>query len=78
MEDRVIFTVGHSTHPIEEFVKLLEAHGVKEIVDVRSIPMSRHNPQFNSDALKETLPKAHIHYKHLKNLGDYGTQQKIQ
>jgi uncharacterized protein (DUF488 family) len=69
MKKPVIFTVGHSTYPIADFVEILEAHGIKEIVDVRSIPKSRHNPQFNSDALKESLRKVHIRYKHLKKLG---------
>jgi len=64
-----VFTVGHSTHPIEVFIGLLQAHGIKEIADVRSIPMSRHNPQFNSVTLKESLRRAHIRYKHLKKLG---------
>jgi uncharacterized protein (DUF488 family) len=64
-----IFTVGHSTRPIDEFIKLLKAHGIKEIVDVRSIPMSRYNPQFNSNMLKESLRQEHIRYKHLKKLG---------
>jgi uncharacterized protein (DUF488 family) len=64
-----IFTVGHSTRSIDEFVKLLQAHGVKEIIDVRSIPMSRHNPQFNTDTIKESLQREHIRYKHLKKLG---------
>jgi uncharacterized protein (DUF488 family) len=69
MKKSAIFTIGHSTHPIDEFVKILQAHGIKEIVDVRTIPKSRHNPQFNSDTLKESLRQAHIRYKHLKNLG---------
>jgi len=64
-----IFTVGHSTRSADEFAELLRAHGVKEIVDVRSIPMSRHNPQFNTDALKQYLKGSHIRYKHLKKLG---------
>ncbi|MHB8660761.1 MAG: DUF488 domain-containing protein [Minisyncoccota bacterium] len=69
MEKPVIFTIGHSTHPIEEFVGLLKMYGVKEVADVRSIPMSGHNPQFNTDPLKESLQQAHIKYKHLKKLG---------
>ena len=64
-----IYTIGHSTHPINEFIEILNAHGVKEIVDVRTIPKSRHNPQFNEEDLKESLQKAHIRYKHLKKLG---------
>jgi len=65
----VIFTIGHSTHSIDEFVELLQAHDVKEIVDIRSIPKSRHNPQFNSDTLKESLKRVRIKYKHIKRLG---------
>jgi hypothetical protein len=42
-----IFTIGHSTRPIDEFLRLLKAHGVQRVVDVRTIPRSRHNPQFN-------------------------------
>lgn len=69
MKKRTIFTIGHSTHPIDEFIELLEIHGIKEVVDVRSMPMSHHNPQFNSDILKQSLQKVHIRYKHLKKLG---------
>lgn len=69
MEKPSIFTVGHSTRSIKEFVKLLHAHGIEEIVDVRSIPMSRYNPQFNTSALKESLRQEHIRYRHLKKLG---------
>ena len=69
MKKPVIFTIGHSTHPIDEFVGLLHAHRIKEIIDVRSIPKSRHSPQFNSETLKESLGRAHIRYKHVKELG---------
>lgn len=69
MKKPLIFTVGHSTHPINEFIELLQAHGIKEIVDVRSIPMSRYNPQFNSETLKQSLKLANIKYKLLKKLG---------
>jgi uncharacterized protein (DUF488 family) len=64
-----IFTIGHSTRPIEQFVALLCAHGVKRLVDVRTMPRSRHNPQFNRDALQETLPRSGIDYLHLPDLG---------
>lgn len=69
MKKPVIFTIGHSTHPIDEFIELLKMHGIKEVVDVRSIPMSGHNPQFNTNTLKESLQQVHIKYKHLKKLG---------
>lgn len=62
-----VMTIGHSTHSIEDFVKILEAHGVKKIVDVRTIPRSRHNPQFNKDLLPAALGK--IGYVHIKGLG---------
>jgi uncharacterized protein (DUF488 family) len=69
MKKLVIFTIGHSTHPIGEFIELLKAHGIQAIADVRTIPKSRHNPQFNEDDLKESLGEAHIRYKHIKKLG---------
>jgi len=69
MEKQNIFTIGHSTRSIEEFVELLQTYGVKEVVDVRSIPMSRHNPQFNEDVLKHSLEQNNIRYKQLKKLG---------
>jgi uncharacterized protein (DUF488 family) len=72
----LIFTVGHSTHPIDEFILLLQAHGVKEIVDVRTIPMSRYNPQFNEIILKESLKNATIRYKHSKKLGGLRHSEK--
>lgn len=66
---RAVFTIGHSTHPFPEFVRLLHLHAISLIVDVRSIPRSRYNPQFNSDALKESLPPCRIGYTHAKGLG---------
>jgi len=64
-----LFTIGHSTHSIEEFIALLKAHGVEEIVDVRSIPKSRHCPQFHVDVLGDSLRAAGIGYTPLKALG---------
>ena len=65
----LIFTIGHSTLPIEAFLGRLQAHGVERLVDVRTIPRSRHNPQFNSDALAAFLHHADIGYIHLPGLG---------
>lgn len=65
----VIFTIGHSTRPIEVFVRLLKAHGVQRVVDVRTMPRSRHNPQFNRDQLSPALHRARIHYTHMAGLG---------
>jgi uncharacterized protein (DUF488 family) len=69
MKRPCIFTVGHSTRSIDEFVELLRAHGVKGIVDIRSIPRSRHNPQFNADALEHSLHENYMSYRHIKELG---------
>ena len=64
-----VFTIGHSTRPIDEFIKLLRANGVKQLIDIRTIPKSRHNPQFNSEALAKSLRAARIRYLHMKELG---------
>ena len=64
-----IFTIGHSTHPIAEFVALLAQASVDLLVDVRSIPRSRTNPQFNADTLPESLAAAGIGYRLLLALG---------
>jgi uncharacterized protein (DUF488 family) len=64
-----IFTIGHSTHPIEKFIELLGSNGVKQLIDIRTIPKSRRNPQFNSDALAASLHAAKIAYVHMKDLG---------
>lgn len=65
----VIYTIGHSTKTIEQFRAMLSAHGIKKIVDVRTIPKSRYNPQFNQDELRESLADVKIRYEHLKSLG---------
>jgi uncharacterized protein (DUF488 family) len=64
-----VFTIGHSTHPLEEFIEILKHYKIKTLVDVRSIPKSRHNPQFNQDVLGESLKHHHIKYLHMKGLG---------
>ncbi len=64
-----VLTIGHSTRPMDSFVQLLQAHGVKRVVDVRTVPRSRHNPQFNCETLPDSLSKVKIRYIHLKELG---------
>ena len=64
-----IFTVGHSTHPIDEFIGILKAHGVKKLIDVRTVPKSRHNPQFNGDALAASVRANGITYRRMESLG---------
>ena len=65
----VVLTIGHSTHTWDDFRDLLRAHHVKRVVDVRSIPRSRHNPQFNRETLRTKLRSAGIGYVHLQKLG---------
>jgi uncharacterized protein (DUF488 family) len=66
---RPIFTVGHSTRSIEDFVRLLRAHRVELLIDIRAVPRSRTNPQFNRDGLPESLKAAAIEYLHMHELG---------
>ena len=71
-----IFTIGHSTRPIGEFLTLLQQASVDLLVDVRSIPRSRTNPQFNIDALPEALGSAGMSYQHLQALGGLRHRKK--
>jgi uncharacterized protein (DUF488 family) len=64
-----IFTLGHSTLPIERFIALLRAYGIERLVDIRTVPRSRHNPQFNDTALAGTLRTEHIEYVPMQSLG---------
>src|SRR5690348_12775603 len=64
-----LFTIGHSTHPIGEFIGMLKAHGIQTLVDIRTVPKSRHNPQFNTEALAKSLLEHDIRYMHMKELG---------
>jgi uncharacterized protein (DUF488 family) len=64
-----VFTIGHSTHTLEEFIKIIEKFKIEEIVDVRTIPRSRHNPQFNKETLPSSLLLAGIGYMHIAGLG---------
>lgn len=64
-----LWTIGHTTRNIEEFIGLLKGYGIERLVDVRTIPRSRTNPQFNRDMLESVLPDAGIDYIHDKNLG---------
>lgn len=66
---KTIYTIGHSTHPIEAFIALLQAHSIEVLVDVRTVPRSRHNPQFEKDTLCTSLREAGIGYIHMAALG---------
>src|SRR5450759_3475572 len=65
----LIMTIGHSTHTLEEFIRLLQVHGATCVVDVRTVPRSRHNPQFNKDSLPQSLQQAGLGYVHTPGLG---------
>ena len=67
----VVLTVGHSTRPLGEFIALLKAHSVARLIDVRTVPRSRHNPQFNGDTLPAALAAAGVGYEHLAGLGGF-------
>ncbi|EIL93914.1 HVA1 family protein [Rhodanobacter sp. 115] len=64
-----VFTIGHSTRPIEDFLALLAENSVEEIVDVRRLPGSRRHPQYDQDTLRETLAAHGIGYRHIATLG---------
>lgn len=64
-----IWTIGHSTHPLAEFLAWLQSFSIAQLVDVRSLPGSRKFPQFNKEVLAESLSDAGIRYMHLKALG---------
>ena len=65
----MIYTIGHSTRPIKSLSEILNAHEIVQVVDVRTIPYSKYTPQFNKEALAESLKSAGIEYIHMKELG---------
>lgn len=69
MKRLTVYTIGHSTRSIEEFTALLEVNQVTQLIDIRTVPKSRHNPQFMQDNLALTLPGSGISYRYMKNLG---------
>jgi len=64
-----VFTIGHSSRTWEAFLELLRAHKIERVVDVRTVPRSRHNPQFNRETLSVKLRGRRISYVHLRKLG---------
>lgn len=67
--NKTIWTIGHSTHTLEELIQMLHAFKIKTLVDIRSYPGSRRYPQFNKEALEISIPENNIRYIHLKELG---------
>lgn len=68
-EEKMIWTIGHSVRPFEEFIEMLRSFKVEIVTDIRSFPGSRKFPQFNKESLQITLPQNDIEYIHLKKLG---------
>jgi uncharacterized protein (DUF488 family) len=68
-QPKAVFTIGHSSHPIATFIALLTIHQIEALIDVRSFPGSRRNPQFNQPALRQALESAGISYHHMVSLG---------
>jgi uncharacterized protein (DUF488 family) len=66
-----VLTIGHSTRPFEAFAELLRAHGVTRLIDVRTVPRSRRNPQFNTETLPDSLAAVNIGYEHAAGLGGF-------
>jgi uncharacterized protein (DUF488 family) len=66
-----IFSIGHSTRPPDQFLALLRAHGIHTLVDIRSIPRSRRNPQYDQAALQQAIEAAGLVYQHLPALGGH-------
>lgn len=67
--NKIIWTIGHSTHSLEEFIEMLKAFGIEELVDIRTFPGSRRYPHFNKESLEDVLPHNNIRYLHMKELG---------
>jgi uncharacterized protein (DUF488 family) len=70
-EPLVVMTIGHSTRSVGELIHLLKSNGVKRLADVRSVPRSRHNPQFNRSTFSPALHSARLHYRYMPGLGGF-------
>ena len=66
-----LYTIGHSTRTLDQFIAVLRTHSIGTLVDIRAFPMSRRLPHFNRESLQQTLPTAGIHYVWMKSLGGY-------
>jgi uncharacterized protein (DUF488 family) len=67
--DKVIYTIGHSTHPIGKFIAMLNSFSIDLVADIRAFPASRRFPYFNRDALEKSLGESSVHYVHMPGLG---------
>ena len=66
---KIVYTIGHSTRSFDELVEILQHYQIRHLVDIRTVPRSRTNPQFNQKSLEQTLPPTSIAYSHLAALG---------
>ncbi|MBK5232955.1 MAG: DUF488 domain-containing protein [Thermoleophilia bacterium] len=71
-----VWSIGHSTHSLEAFVELLKSQGIENLVDIRTVPKSRRNPQFHTDALAVSMPERDVSYRHLPDLGGWRKTDK--
>jgi uncharacterized protein (DUF488 family) len=65
----VVYTIGHSTHPIDEFLLILNTYSINLLTDIRTVPRSRHNPQYEQAEFRESLRRKNIGYVHMPSLG---------
>lgn len=73
-----MYTIGHSTHEIGEFIELLNAYNVQQLVDIRTVPGSRHNPQYGQEQLEKSLSQVGINYIYMKDLGGLRSKSKSE
>lgn len=76
LEPHIIYTIGHSTHTLAEFIGMLKSFDIKTLVDIRQYPGSRKYPQFNKESLEVEMPRNGIEYMHMKELG--GRRKVVQ
>lgn len=76
-ERNPIYTVGHSTRKREELVELLKHYGIEVLLDIRKIPYSRYNPQFNREEMMKAMPATGIRYEHCDELGGIRPPQEV-
>jgi len=74
--EHIVYTIGHSTHSIDEFIKMLQSFKIKHLVDIRSFPGSKKFPHFNKENLEASLKENGINYTHIKELGGRRKMQK--
>lgn len=76
VNNKTVYTIGHSTRLLSEFVEILNDYSINYVVDIRTVPKSRHNPQYNSAHLEKILKKHNIYYYHFKELGGFRHVEK--